>query len=50
MTGGAGFWLADGPMAIRGLTQVLSALFPVAERKLDQAIRAWDSLQRTQPQ
>lgn len=39
---GAGFIIADGPMAIARLGQVLFKLLPLATWKLSQARRAWD--------
>ena len=45
---GTSFFLADGPMAIARLGQVLITLLPLVTGKLSQARRAWDYWMRTQ--
>lgn len=45
---GTGFIVADGPMAIGRLGQVLFRLLPLATCKLSQARRAWNYWMRTQ--
>ena len=44
---GPGFIIADGPMAIARLGQILFKVLPLARRKVGQATRAWDYRERT---